>query len=57
MFTAPAVCGDVSGKVHPAMPVLLLRAVPNLIRHSHAGGKAHKDVCVAAVWALRLAGC
>lgn len=46
-----------SANVHPAMPVLLLRAVPNLVRHGHAGGKAHGDVCVAAVWALRLAGC
>lgn len=59
LFTEPAGCcvGDVSGNVHPATPVLLLRAVPNPVRHGHAGGKAHGDVCVAAVWALRLAGC
>lgn len=50
--------GDVPGNVHPAMPVLLLlRAVPNPVRHGRAGDKAHGVVCVAAVWALRLAGC
>lgn len=46
--------GNVSENVHPAIPVLLLRAVPNPVRYGHAGGKAHGDVCVAA---LRLAGC